>query len=316
MRRSLSRLAVAGLILVAGAIAGGKLALTTASGGTSHPTEVVPPPLDLHAACQRQADWLRRQLRGTFQMLVHAPFVLAGDLPRDDLERQYRQVIEPAAEAMGRAYFATRPNEPITVLVSADEASYCAQTAILFGEVPNSSAGFYRQHLRMIVVNAPRGPAALRHELTHALMDFDFPSAPPWLSEGLASLHEDVSIDPSRSRLAGEPGPRLATLIAAYRDGSASNLAALLTAGDFNGSNEAVDYAMARHFCRFLQAEGVLEEVYRRHRQEGPASRDSVRSGEELAAVTHRTLAAIETRFWDFVVAQDANSNVQGDAGG
>ena len=36
------------------------------------------------------------------------------------------------------------------------------------------------------------GGGTLSHELTHALMEADFPNAPGWISEGLASLHEQL----------------------------------------------------------------------------------------------------------------------------
>lgn len=242
-----------------------------------------------------------RQLEPGCAVLVHPPLVVAGDLPRANLEERYTQVIEPAAAALRQSYFAAVPGEPITLLVLRDAASFREHARRLFGDRPVSPLGFYRPQLRMILVNAQAGDGPLDHELTHALMAFDFPKAPTWLSEGLAALHEDCTLDASANRLTGNAAARLATLVEARRRGTAGRLREMLADDDFHGPQEAVRYAVARHFCRYLQHEGLLETVYRRLRDAGPLT-----AGQQLIvlqAATHLDAATLEDRFWAFVLA-------------
>ncbi|MCL4190661.1 MAG: hypothetical protein KJZ87_02860, partial [Thermoguttaceae bacterium] len=197
------RIAGAAALLLAGAVAlAGKTVLKPEPAREAAP--------DIGEACRQTADWLGRRLDGE-AVLVRPPYVLGGDLGPDGLLAQYSEILAPAARALAAEHFATAPDEPITVLIFSDEASYRRHARRLFDEVPTTRLGYYRPQLRTIVVNAAAGPAPLRHELTHALMAFDFPAAPDWLAEGLASLYEDCRRD-SGGRLLGETNWRLPVL--------------------------------------------------------------------------------------------------------
>lgn len=52
--------------------------------------------------------------------------------------------------------------------------------------------GYFEPLDNSVMVWLATGGGTLSHELTHALMKVDFPTAPDWLSEGLASLHEQL----------------------------------------------------------------------------------------------------------------------------
>lgn len=263
------RIAGAAALLLAGALAlAGKTVLR------SEPAREAAS--DIGEACRQTADWLGRQLEDQ-AVLVRTPFVLGGDLGPDGLLAQYSDILAPAARALAAEHFATAPDEPITVLIFSDEASYRRHARRLFDEVPTTRLGYYRPQLRTIVVNAAAGPAPLRHELTHALMAFDFPAAPDWLAEGLASLYEDCRRD-SSGRLLGETDWRLPLLQEAIRRRHLPPLGQLM-AGETRAADERLWYAHTRYFCLFLQYRNRLGPFYRELRRG--------RSGSEALARLH-----------------------------
>jgi hypothetical protein len=201
-------------------------------------------------------------------------------LPAAELEAWRGETIEPAVRAMTSAYFATTPSEPVVVLLFATEAGYREHAARLFGDREVSRYGYYRPHLRTVMVNAECGPDALVHELTHALMAFDFPAAPEWLGEGLASLHEHGRIRDDGGEILGLPNWRLGALEDALRQGRLPPLRSLLGAGSFRGPDERLNYARARYFCMYLQSRGVLRACYRACR----AGRQRDPTGEQAVA--------------------------------
>jgi hypothetical protein len=209
---------------------------------------------------------------------------------------------------MAAAYFATPPCEPITVLLFGSEESYRRYAAQLFGDRPVPRCGYYRPHLRAVMVSISTGEGTLRHELTHALAAFDFPDAPDWLGEGLAALHELAALGPDGLTLIGQSGPRLSTLQTALREGRLRPLRSLLRADDFHGPDEKLNYAQARYFCLYLQRQGLLGDCYRRlrdRRGEDPHGEEDWH-GEKtvLGLFPGRTWDDLDADFQRFVAAQ------------
>lgn len=223
---------------------------------------------DLEADCQERADDLRRRLDGRLSVVVRTPWVLAGDLAADTLRHTYDTALLPAAEAMAREYFVTPPDQPITVLMFSDEAAYRRGVAHLFADRRVSRFGYYKPGRRIVAVHRAAGDGPLWHELTHALMAFDFPQAPAWLDEGLAALHEAARLadGPRGPVLRGIGNWRGPVLHRAVATGELPPLARLLSATDLRGRDEAAQFASARYFCLFLQEQGRLAECYRRLR--------------------------------------------------
>lgn len=222
----------------------------------------------LDAACRETAAWLSRQLPFECQTIVQPPFIVAGNAEQGQLQLWCDTLVAPAVDALRVQYFdACEPREPVTLLLLSDETTYrrCAET--LFGRAPVSSFGFYQPHLRIVAVNLARGPSGLKHELTHALMAFDFPHAPDWFCEGLACLHEDSRIRADGAGLEGLVNWRLPLLRQSLDRGDLPPLADLLGGNDFHGRHQRRSYAHARYFCMWLHDRGVLEDFYRRFRQ-------------------------------------------------
>jgi hypothetical protein len=256
----------------------------------------------LAAACRQTAQWVAQNLGPQCRAIAQPPLVVAGDLSQADLQRWCRETVFPAARAMSAAYFAAAPNEPITILLFADEDSYRRHAKMLFGDQRVPRCGYYRPHLRTVLVNVSAGCGTLLHELTHALAAFDFPDAPEWLREGLAALHEQAVVRPDGQGLIGQSGPRLATLKAALAAGRLPALRSLINAADFHGPNEQLNYAHARYFCLYMQRQGVLEDCYRRlraHCADDPRGERAV-----LAVFPGRTWGELDADFRQFVAEE------------
>jgi hypothetical protein len=226
---------------------------------------------------------LKASLGDECQVVVCSPFVLGGDLTTDELDRLYDETVAPAVRAMYVSYFESPPSEPITVLLFRTEDSYNRYCDLLFDDRGISIYGYYKPSRRTLVLNIGTGNGTLMHELTHALVDFDFPSLPDWLNEGLASLHEQ-----SRFR-SGLGGPwieglvnwRLAGLQEVVRKGQLGSLAELMANPKFRGPGEGTNYAQARYFCLYLQQQGLLARYYRAfrgNRENDPCGFDTLRS--------------------------------------
>jgi hypothetical protein len=251
----------------------------------------------LETACREIASDLGRRLGRPSAAIVRVPFVVAGNLSEDELNRWHESTIGPAARDLARRYFATAPDEPITVLLFSDRAAYERRAASLFGDTRVSRYGYYKPHLRTLLthVGANTGAGALVHELTHALMDFDFPGAPDWFDEGLAALHEGCRMRRDESDVDAGGGLRvdsggglrvdsggglrvdsggglrvdsggglrvefvvnwrLAGLQRTIRKGRLRSLEALILDDDFRGPEIGLNYAHARYFCMYLQSD-------------------------------------------------------------
>ena len=238
----------------------------------------------LSAGCRQAAKRLRAALGSECRVVVRSPFVLGGDLASGELENLHDATIAPAVRAMRNCYFDAPPSQPVTVLVFRGEESYNRYCEELFSEAGISIYGYYKPKPRTLVLNIATGNGTLLHELTHALVAFDFPDVPDWLNEGLASLHEQ-----SRFRT-GTGGPwieglvnwRLAGLQDVVRRGQLRSLAELVNDTHFRGPGEGTNYAQARYFCVYMQQKGVLAKFYRSFRRQ---QAEDPRGFEALAGV-------------------------------
>ncbi len=251
--------------------------LHTSHAGMASAAEPNKPPerdtLDL--PCQQMAEHLRQKLDERCKVIVRPPFVLAGNLSTSELDDWHRQTIAPAARAMANSYFRTPPNKPITILLFSGETSYNHYANLLFGESEISVYGYYKPEQRTLVMNIGTGGGTLVHELTHALIDFDFPQVPDWFNEGLASLHEQCRFREGSHGpwIEGVENWRLPGLQTAIRKKKLRSLESLLTERDFRGKDAGINYAQARYFCLYMQRQDVLEKFYRTfraHRDQDP----------------------------------------------
>jgi hypothetical protein len=230
---------------------------------------------------------------------VAAPFVVAAYGPpglRDDAVT----TLVSAQRGLRDAFFAKEPGKILTIWVYGDEETYMRESSATLGVVPDTPYGFYRPCSRALVVDAGLGWGTLVHEIVHAYMHADFPDAPTWLDEGLASLYEAPIDDGGRYR--GDTNWRLAPLQHAIEARRAPSFEAMARAGrgDFDGKSGHLFYAVSRYVCYWLQERGLLQRFYRSYRAN--VGRDP-RGLAVLAEVTGQDLATARAAWEPFVLA-------------
>lgn len=237
-----------------------------------------------------------------FSTKVVPPFVLIGDAEPALFEEDAR-VVGWAVRRLKSDFFANDPDEVLAIWMFDGQASYERNVSALWGGSPPSPYGYYSPCQGALVVNASSGNGTLVHELVHAFMDANFPSAPAWYNEGLASLFERPA--EANGHLRGTVNGRLPELKRAWRSGGAPTLRALLRSkrADFAGERSGVHYAAARYLLYWLQESERLLAFHRAF----IASASSDATGEEtlLSVTGERSLDRVTAKWRSFVVALD-----------
>lgn len=228
--------------------------------------------------------------------VARPPFVVVATsrVDRDDAIA----TIDWAGERLRRQLFDVEPAKPITVWVFGTEDEYLRGSSAVLGIFPDTPYGFYSPCKRALVVDAAYGWGTLVHEMVHAYMDADFPDAPVWLEEGVASLFENSAARPD-DLIAGSVNWRLPALQAALEKKHAPTFEEMAKAGRgaFHGDDGHLYYAAARYLCFWLQEYGYLQAFYREHRRRKGDGIDVLRD------VTHRETAALRSEWERFVLA-------------
>jgi hypothetical protein len=237
---------------------------------------------------------------GGFDSIVVSPFVIVASGPQPRAVRdEAAEMVTWASRLLRADYFSHDPGVIITIWVFPDQDSYMRGASAVLGTIPDTPYGYFRPCSRVLVVNAGYGYGTLVHEMVHAYMAGDFPGAPTWLKEGLASLFEAPREDGGHLR--GATNWRLAGLQDAIAHGRAPSFARLASAGRGTFSDRRdgpLYYATARYLCFYLQERGVLREFYRAFRSR--AGEDS----EGLATLRDATKLDLDVlrRDWEIFV--------------
>jgi hypothetical protein len=202
---------------------------------------------------------------------VSDTFVVVGATGADaDLFTRSTRLMDGALGAYFHGRFDAHPREAVTVLLFGSAAPYDAYCRSRSGDKCISKFGFYAPDERRMVMNAGLGLGTLTHELVHPIVDVDFPSAPTWINEGLASLFE-APVIPRPGEIHGTRNWRLPRLIQGLdrpNERATTRLDALFGMSDeaFRDHDEDLHYAMARYACQWLDSKGMLWEFYHQWR--------------------------------------------------
>jgi hypothetical protein len=233
------------------------------------PTTATVAPYDLEADRARIAALARDELgQGISVQTAQGVFVLVAAPGWN--ARALAASTDLTTRAIG-AYFNGRfdkkPEHAIGVYLFPEAKSYQAYCRAHLGGECDSPFGMYHPDVRRIVMNAGPGLGTLTHELVHPIVETDFPRAPTWLNEGIASLFEAPMI-PKAGEIHGVKNwrlPRLLSGMISDAERGDARLDALFTLTDdaFRGPKEKLYYATARYVCQWLDARGLLWPFYR-----------------------------------------------------
>jgi hypothetical protein len=189
------------------------------------------------------------------------------DLGRSRFDDAVR-LVEKAFPLLMKARFDRPPDRAVTVYAFSSEARYDAYCRRRFAAPCETPFGAYHPDGRVIEVNLSRGVSTITHEIVHPTVQTDFPRAPAWIDEGLGALFEMPRMTPE-GEIHGETNWRLDGLKSAIRSKEAATvvrLEALFAMNDssFRSAERLLLHeAMARYFCQWLDAQGLLWPFYR-----------------------------------------------------
>jgi hypothetical protein len=179
-------------------------------------------------------------------------------------------VTRRALSAYFNGRFSKRPERAISVYLFPDSRRYGAYCKKRWSEDCGTPYGFYLGSERRIVMNVEPGIGTLTHELVHPLVEADFPAAPTWINEGIASLFERFYF-PKAGEIRGGKNwrhPRLVRALQSKAEREHASLPTLFGLSDavFRGEREDLNYATARYFCQWLDEQDLLWPFYQRWR--------------------------------------------------
>lgn len=173
-------------------------------------------------------------------------------------------------EAYFNGRFSKRPDKAISVYLFPDAKPYEAYCQSRYAAACGTPYGFYRPDERRIVMNAGPGIGTLTHELVHPIVETDFPQAPEWVNEGIASLFEAFSM-PAPGQIRGVKNwrhPRLLRALRSEKERTEASMSTLFGMSDrtFRNDDEDLHYATARYLCQWLDQQGKLWPFYQHYR--------------------------------------------------
>lgn len=199
-----------------------------------------------------------------YHIRTGAGYVIVSDLPETAPRNVtvWEGVLQQATHVLKREYFTVGKGEEVMVYLFRDKTSYAEHVQRLWNEPVVSPYGYYIASENRIVCNGATGPGTLVHELVHALMEPDFPDAPVWLSEGMASLYEHSDL--RNNSIRGLDNWRLPDLQTNLDTAKYLLLTTLfdMSYDEFSANDISAHYAEARYFCMFLEEKGLLRSLY------------------------------------------------------
>lgn len=209
---------------------------------------------------------LKSSLTDDFIIQNNSYFVIASNLSKNETEKIINNTIERAVECFYNDYFVARPGEVTTIFLFKDDATYRFWAKKLYGDTDLSRFGYYKPYSKVMLMNISTGTGTLVHELTHALVRYDFPDIPSWFNEGLGSLYERCSLN--NGIILGYVNWRLPDLQESIRKGSYTGLDKLVATNEdeFYGSGSSFNYSQARYLCMYMQEKGLLKRFYKTFR--------------------------------------------------
>jgi hypothetical protein len=241
--------------------------------------------------------YLRKQVPKGFVVVEAKPWVVIGNGTPASIEEASTKTVAWAHQRLREAFFDRDPGV-VDIWLFDDAQSYHDNVVSMLGEPPGTPYGFANE--RGIFMNIRTGTGTLVHEMVHPLMRANFPGAPPWFHEGLASLYEQShEVD---GRIEGLPNWRLETLQLAIAAGRVPSFEAFmaLPSEAFYMRDAGLNYAQARYLCYYLQQRGLLRKFYthlREHSAEDPTGVESLR-----AVVDESDLRAFKDRWEAYVL--------------
>ena len=168
-------------------------------------------------------------------------------------------------EAMENNYITVKPAAVTAIFLFDDDDVYknFALKNFDMADEELSPFGFYKVSKRVILVKYISWKGSLAHEVTHSMLQDDFPEIPGWFNEGLASLHERATF--KDGNLIGDFSWRINAIRTAFKTNTYTDLQYMmnLTDNELYSSNASFYYAQSRMLLGYMQEKGKLDLFYK-----------------------------------------------------
>jgi hypothetical protein len=242
---------------------------------------------------------LEARLHGQgFTVVVEPPFVIVGDESPATVKHHAAGILRWSIHLLEAEYFKARPEKLIEIWLFRNERTYRSGAKKFFGDEPDTPYGYYSSEHDAMVMNIGPGAGTLVHEVVHPYVEANFPAAPSWFNEGLASLYERPT--ERKGHIWGLPNWRLPNLkreIGAKTLPELPRLLATSRDGFYNAEFDA--YAYARYLLLYLQDQGKLTAFY----QKFTADKDDPTGRKALEAVLGESIESFEPKWRKWAVA-------------
>ena len=263
------------------------------------------PPYDLAADREKRIKAAKDELGSKTQTaIVSDIFVVIG--PPGWQGPQFEQSVALMRSSMAgfmNGRFGKKPKEAISVYLFGEKTGYESFCTQKFNAPCIAHFGFYSPGERYMVMNAGLGLGTLTHEIVHPLVETDFPHAPTWINEGIASVFEQPQI-PRPGEIHGGKNWRhpylKRTLLSADKDRARLDSLFSMSDATFRGEWEGLNYATARYVCQWLDERKQLWPFFQKWRDDYANDRTGEKS---FTAVTGMTLAEANAAWTKWTLA-------------
>jgi hypothetical protein len=232
-----------------------------------------------------------------FTVLVEAPFVIVGNEAPAAVKSHATNFLRRYVALMQKDFFPDRPDKLIEVWLFKNEKSFRAGAKKYFDDTPDTPFGYYSPDHAAMIMNAD-GLGTLSHELVHPFIEKNFPTAPSWFNEGLASLYEYPG--ERDGHIIGHVNWRLPNLKKEIKDNTLPAMTTLVATSSDDFYKAPYDaYAFARYLMYYLQQQGKLRDFYTKFHD----AKDDPTGKASLEAVLGKSLDDFEPTWRKWVLA-------------
>ena len=250
------------------------------------------PPYDLAADRERRAKLAKEELgpRTTTTVISDIFVVIAPPGWQGASLDSSVSLMRNAMAGYMNNRFGKKPAEAISVYLFPEGSSYEAFCKKKYDAPCIAHFGFYQPADRYMVMNIGLGAGTLTHEIVHPLVETDFPDAPTWINEGIASVFEAPVIT-KPGEIHGVKNwrhPRLKRALQSASERDAAQLSTFFGMSEetFRSEHEDLHYAMARYICQWLDERGKLWPFFQRWRDTHATDPTGRKAFEDIVGMT------------------------------
>lgn len=253
---------------------------------------------------QSVIDRYKENLNSSTRIVRFKYFVIFSNLESSVTYKLIDTVLRNTISAISNNYLSKLPDSITAVFLFDDYDSYKNFAIKLFdlSEHDLSPFGFYKISRNVICIRYVSWKGSLPHEVTHALIQADFPDIPSWFNEGFASMHENAKyIDGNMEAIYSW---RILALRRAFENNTYTSLRKLMETSDeeLYSDKSSFYYAQARYLFHYIQLKGLLKDYYKNFRETYEEDNTGITQLERLMG---KSLEEIEPDYIKFVKSFD-----------